>query len=160
MLTSGAAHWLRPSPRIIGVDPGKITGLALLNGDTLTCVAASRGQVDDVLRLWLATAVVTDVGIERFVITRNTARKTQQTDALKVSGVVENLVERAGHHRVVYQNMSDAKRLGSPELLRALGWWQTGKHSRHMNDAAAQVFKLLADRHPNWVHLHVTPDII
>lgn len=152
--------------QFIGCDPGKITGLARLDTREdhdagLTRVAVPVDQVEDVLRLWLTPHVVTYVGIERFVITRETARKTQQTDALKVSGIVENLVGRSdGLHAVTYQNMSDAKRLATPRLLKALGWWATGRHSRHMNDAATQVFKLLADRHPNWIHLHVTPDII
>src|SRR6478735_1206560 len=98
-----------PEPRVIGVDPGKITGLALLHGESLTRVAVPLAEVEDVLRVWLASEVRTHVAIERFVITRNTARKTQQTDALKVSGIVENLVLHAEHHEVRYQNMSDAK---------------------------------------------------
>jgi hypothetical protein len=159
MSTSGSTH-LRPKPRVIGVDPGKLTGLALLHGESLTRVAVPLTQVEDVLRVWLASETLTDVAIERFVITRNTARKTQQLDAIKVSGIVENLVMHIDYHRVVYQNMSDAKRFGNPALMKALGWWETGKHSSHKNDATSQVLKLLADRHPNWIHLHVTPDII
>jgi hypothetical protein len=159
MLNSGSTH-SRPEPRVIGVDPGKLTGLALLHGDSLTRVVAPVPEVEDILRVWLASEVVTDVAIERFVITRNTARKTQQLDAIKVSGIVENLVMHVDHHRVVYQNMSDAKRFGNPQLMRALGWWETGRHSSHKNDATSQVLKLLADRYPDWVHLHVTPDII
>lgn len=151
---------MRPSVRVIGVDPGKTTGLMLLHDTAVTQVAVAFGEVEDVLRLWLASEVRTVVAIERFVITRNTARKTQQTDALKVSGVVENLVGHADHHEVVYQNMSDAKRLGNPAMLRALGWYIRGRNARHMNDAASQVFKLVATRHPDWIHLHVTPDII
>lgn len=149
-----------PEVRVIGVDPGKTTGLALLTGSRLTQVAVPFAEVEDTLRLWLASEVITYVGIERFVITRNTARKTQQTDALKVSGVVQNLVERSERHVVVYQNMSDAKRLGNPVMLRKLGWRRTGVNASHMNDAASQVFKLVATRRPDWVHLHVTPDIV
>lgn len=152
---------MRPKVRVIGVDPGKTTGLMLLNDDDVVVqVAATFVEVEEVLRLWLSSEIVTIVAVERFVITRNTARKTQQTDALKVSGVVQNLVERSRLHEVVYQNMSDAKKLGSPTMLRALGWYRVGRNARHMNDAASQVFKLVASRYPDWVHLHVTPDII
>ncbi len=150
----------RSDVRVIGCDPGTRTGLALFHHDELTQVAVPFGEVEDVLRLWLASEVRTTVAIERFVITVNTGKKTQQTDALKVSGIIQNLVERTDHHRLVYQNMSDAKRLCPRELLRALGWWRTGKNATHMNDAAAHVFKVMADHHPMWVHQNVTPDII
>lgn len=146
--------------RVIGCDPGTTTGLALLRRDRLYQVTATFGEVEPMLWSWLSSDVSTIVAVERFVITVHTGKKTQQPDALKVSGVIQNLVERAGHHTLVYQNMSDAKRLARPDLLRALGWWKTGRAGRHMNDAAAQVFKAVVDHHPAWVHQNVTPDII
>lgn len=152
----------RPTPaiRVIGCDPGKITGLALYSEDVLTRLAVSFIDVAPTLEVWLDTDVPTHIGIERFVITRNTARKTQQTDALKVSGIVESLVLHSGIHTVTYQNMSAAKRFGSPTLMRKLGWWSTGHHATHKNDATSQVLELLATNFPSWVHTHVTPDIV
>lgn len=146
--------------RVIGCDPGKITGLALYDEGTLTRVAVPFHEVAPTLTAWLDTSTVTHVAIERYVITRNTARKTQQTDALKVSGIIESLVHLSGIHTVTYQNMSAAKRFGSPTFMRKLGWWATGHHATHMNDATSQVLELLVTKFPAWVHLHVTPDII
>ena len=150
-----------PRVRVIGVDPGKTTGLVyFVDGEIASAVAVALVEVEDVLRLWLATEERVTVAIERFVITARTGKKTQQTDALKVSGIVENLVLRADHHVLVYQNMSDAKKLGSPKIQRALGWRRTGKNAQHMNDATSQVLKALADHHLSAFLQVITPDII
>lgn len=134
--------------------------MAFFRCSVLNQHAVKFGEVEDNLRAWLGSEVPTLVVIERFVITRNTAKKTQQTDALKLSGVIQNVVERSTQHTVVYQNMSDAKKIGNPAMLRALGWWKTGRNAAHMNDAAAQVVKALADLRPATFHQLVTPDII
>lgn len=157
---------------VIGVDPGKMTGLARIHGPTseLTTGSVPAAEVSDILEVWLNSPLDAIIGCERFVITRNTARKTPQHDALEVTGVVRDVVRRSNarggqlrttaSHRVVDQNMSDAKKFGSPRLIKALGWWRTGALARHQNDAIAQVLKVLADHHPAWVHRYVTPDII
>jgi len=162
MSICGARHFglLLDEIQVIGVDPGKTTGLARLHQNFLETAAVPFEEVDPIVRSWLADTCAAVVAVERFVITRNTAKKTQQTDALKLSGVIENLVVRDTRHVIVYQNMSDAKKLGNPDILRSLRWWRTGKNARHMNDALSQVFMLLARRYPTWVQQNVTPDII
>lgn len=151
---------LRDNVQVIGADPGKTTGLARLHDGYLETAAVPFEDVDPIVRAWLADTSPGVVAVERFVITRNTAKKTQQTDALKLSGVIENLVVRDPRHIIVYQNMSDAKKIGNPQLLRGLGWWRTGKNARHMNDALSQVIMLIARRYPEWMQTNVTPDII
>lgn len=145
---------------IIGADPGKTTGLARLHCGRLTVVAATFDEVEPVVRAWLADEEPAVVAVERFVITRNTAKKTQQLDALKLSGVIEGVVVRDTRHVIVYQNMSDAKKIGQPALLKSLGWKSTGVNATHKNDATSQVIMMLASRYPVAFHQLVTPDIV
>jgi hypothetical protein len=137
-----------------------MTGLARLHHGHLTVVAATFDEVEPVVRMWLADEEPAVVAVERFVITRNTAKKTQQLDALKLSGVLENLVVQGERHIIAYQNMSDAKKIGHPTLLRSLHWKSVGKHATHKNDAAAQVIMMLASRYPVAFNQLVTPDIV
>lgn len=148
------------SIHVIGCDPGKTTGLARWFHGRIESTAVLFADVEPTITTWLADTAPAVIAIERFVITRNTARKTQQTDALKLSGVIENIAVRDGRHVIVYQNMSDAKKIGSPTLLRALGWRKTGRNATHMNDAMSQVVKVLASRFPVAFAELVTPDIV
>src|SRR5262245_42101030 len=146
---------------VLGCDPGTITGFAFFTCGRLAQHAVGFHEVEDNLRAWLtAYTQPLVVAVERFVITRNTAKKTQQTDALKLSGVVQSVAERHPGVTFTYQNMSDAKKIGQPALLRSLGWWRTGLYATHMNDAAAHVVKALADLRPATFHALMTPDII
>lgn len=145
---------------VIGADPGKTTGLARLHRGKLKVVAASFDEVEPIIRMWLADEEPAVVAVERFVITRNTAKKTQQLDALKLSGVIESVVVADTRHIISYQNMSDAKKIGHPTLLKSLGWKSTGASATHKNDATAQVIMLLASRYPVAFEQLITPDIV
>lgn len=136
------------SVHVIGVDPGKTTGMARLYGGVLTAVAVPTAEVDGVLSTWLADIVPAVVGCERFIINYRTARFSQQPEALKVSGVVRARVEASDRAVMIDQNMSDAKRFISRELRIALGWQQRGHLAIHMNDAVCQVGKVLYARYP------------
>lgn len=142
------------------MDPGRTTGVARFHAGRLSTYALPYEAVGGAIReIVEETAVKPVLVYERFVITRRTARLTQQTAALKVSGVLEDIA-------VTYdlvcsaQNISDAKRIGHPKMLRALGWWSTGALSTHKNDAAAHVLALMAKDYRLALETLVTPDII
>jgi hypothetical protein len=145
---------------IIGVDPGKVTGLARLFRGKLTTVAVPAIEVRSVIIPWLADTVPAVVGCERFVITTETAKHTAQHHALEVTGVVRSEVERDGRHVILDQNMSDSKRFASRELRVALGWIAHGSGARHCNDAVCQLVRALYLKYPRVFHEIVTPDIV
>ena len=136
------------SVHVIGVDPGKTTGLARLYGGALTAVAVPSSDVDTVVSAWLADIVPAVVGCERFIVTQRTARLSRQPEAIETTGVVRSLVERSDRAVMVDQNMSDAKRFIGKDLRVALGWQQSGRLAVHMNDAVCQVGKALYARYP------------
>lgn len=133
---------------VIGVDPGKTTGMARLYAGILTAVAVPAAEVDRVLSAWLADIIPAVVGCERYIINQRTARLSRQPEAIETTGVVRALVERSDRAVMIDQNMSDAKRFIGKELRAALGWQQRGPLAVHMNDAACQVGKALYARYP------------
>lgn len=123
---------------IIGVDPGKTTGLAWLLDDEFTSVdlppLEACDQVERLLRRRGDRPAL--VAAERYNITQQTVKLSRQYDALEVIGALRWL---AHAHRATFvlQGASDAQRCGNREVLRTLGWWSPG--GDHRNKAAAQV---------------------
>jgi hypothetical protein len=141
---------------VMGIDPGKTTGVflatiaipdegeILLNNDARH-MHLRRHEVHTEVewRLQVWTDLV--IACERFVITPETGKKTQQTDALEVIGSVRDVCERLGGH-LVLQSKADAVRLAPPQLLRAIGWYKPGME--HANHAAAHALFALQGIEP------------
>lgn len=112
----------------IGIDPGLSCGLAILyDGRLLKVQQDTASSCMNILEEYLQqyagrSDVNVEIGIERFTITPQTGRRTQQTSALEITGMVDMLAERYGVE-VVRQTISDVKKFASDPLLRKLGLW-------------------------------------
>lgn len=88
------------------------------------------------------------IAIERYIITAQTAKLSQQPDALEVTGLVKGLAEIHGCADV-RQYMKANLKFASDSMLRSVGWSTPGM--RHANDAARQAFALLKEvDYPRW----------
>lgn len=112
----------------IGIDPGKSCGLAVLEDGRLLAVkqdsaSSCMNTLEEYLQQYAGRSDVDiEIGIERFTITPQTGRRTQQSSALEITGMVDMLAERYGVE-VVRQTISDVKRFAADPLLRKLGLW-------------------------------------
>ena len=126
---------------LIAVDPGQQTGLAIvrLSGGDDWFEAHEEPWLDAVHRVhtFLRASLAAHVVTERFVITREAAQQSRQTDALRAIGALQFLTSAANRvdpipfHEL---NRSDRTRVTSAHL-RALGFWHRGG-AGHANDAA------------------------
>lgn len=156
---------------IIGVDPGLMTGLFVYRTYEANHTEVPQGPVqvpaDDIPRTltdWInrANAHMWEddgnpepngifIAVERYIITSRTAKLSQQSEALEVTGMVK-AVARLNEPIEVRQYMKANLGFASDDMLRVVGW-HTPK-MRHANDAARQAFALLKDvDHPRWCEL-------
>lgn len=131
---------------IVGVDPGKITGLAIfvraLDGtDKIHAEEVPAREVGTLLRQW--TAGIHDKSmiwaVEKFVIMPGRPQ-TSQPDALLVTGTVQGL---AVGSRYVEQGPGPAKRICNDQMLKRLGWYTPTKDG-HANDAKRHIVLAMA----------------
>jgi hypothetical protein len=131
---------------LIGVDPGKTSGLAVLDGDDFWSVDLDDPlDVCDEVHRMLRWKRPTVVAVERYTFTRAAGRMTRQYDALEVIGALRYICHTSGVSFVL-RGASESARVGSPAVLRALGWWARGFD--HRNRAAAQLALLLQQTYP------------
>jgi hypothetical protein len=91
------------------------------------------------------------IAIERYIITPKTAKLSQQTEALEVTGMAKGFAALAGITDVRQYAKANLK-FASDDMLKAVGWWNP--KMRHANDAARQAFALLKDvDYPRWSEL-------
>lgn len=139
---------------IIGVDPGKVTGLVLYHG----CKLIDKASLSvDAVSPWVSQRLdaieerdpdaYVFLGIERYNIGGNTVKMSRQPDALDVTGRLRNVARGRDNVSVRTFNASDAKALGSPKTLRRIGWWIPGH--LHISDAAAEALITLATVRPS-----------
>lgn len=116
---------------IIGVDPGKSCGLAMLvDGDLSFTWQGTGDQAVTWLRSLIVQAPITygsDVTLtvvcERYVERKGpNAVKTNQTDALELIGAITNLCAEFDVPFIL-QNPADAKAIAPNERLRRLRLW-------------------------------------
>jgi hypothetical protein len=114
---------------ILAVDPGKMTGWATWPGPTF-------GQdefmaFNERAATYLERANTTLVVCERFTIHPGTMTVSRGDTnwSIETIGVLRWACHRYGHPFEL-QGASDAKRFASNELLRQIGWWSRGDHSR------------------------------
>lgn len=130
---------------LVGVDPGKATGISIWwDPDFFDC--SRHGLPLDLAEVDSSTTVTTVIRrmldghrpdmilVERC---RQNPRKTNQPEAVEVTGAVRSLAEEL-HVRCVYQSPSPAKKLATPKLLRRIGWWFPTPDG-HQNAATAHV---------------------
>lgn len=157
---------------IIGVDPGLTTGLYVYRTDAANHTEVPQGpvhaeawQVPALIHEWIirANAHMWDddegteephgvhIAVEKYVITSRTAKLSQQTEALEVTGAVKAVAILDGHV-TVNQYLKANLKFASDDMLKAVGWYNP--KMRHANDAARQAFALLKDvDYPRWSEL-------
>lgn len=146
---------MRPhTTHIIGIDPGKTSGIAHYRSDVIGSRRVEVCQIEAIDTLGTVTSLVhgiTDpiiIATERFTIhgsSRGTGRKTQQPDALKTFGALEVMCYANPQLIFAPQSASEAKHYGNM-MLRSLGWYNSGM--RHANDATRHVILALVRFHP------------
>jgi hypothetical protein len=149
---------------IIGIDPGLMTGVFLytnhtrygflddIRGDQVPASAVPRYLHNVVSK---ATDYVghrrVHVAVEKYIITAKTAKLSQQTEALEVTGMAKAIVSLYAATDVRQYAKANLK-FASDDMLKAVGWSTPGM--RHANDAARQAFALLKDvDYPRWSEL-------
>ena len=124
---------------IVGIDPGDTTGMFTYNTNTLSHTAQHHTDIDQLLARIRNFTTWSEVfiGMERFHISERTVRSTRQPKVLDVIGAVKALGVP-----IIEQNASDAKHIGTDEVLKSIGWYTP--RLRHANDAARHCLLLLA----------------
>lgn len=146
---------------VFGVDPGLLTGAALLDISDL----------DDIIKLgsWeltvneyfdMAEAVTTRLGpsveiaIEDFHITNRTAKLSEAPWSLQLIGATMFLARRFGVRDFQLQSPSE-KKFADNAKLRKVGFWHVGGEG-HANDAYRHAMVYIHDKNPRWAkHLIV-----
>lgn len=93
------------------------------------------------------------IAVEKFIINARTARLSQQSEALEVTGMVKAIAavsQLGAAGRVdVRQYLKSNLKFASDEALKRAHWYSV--RERHANDAARQAFALLKDvDYPLW----------
>jgi hypothetical protein len=148
---------------LIGVDPGKTTGLFLYSNRPRFGFLDRKYLFDEVTaddmpkRISDLIVKATDyvgfsgvhVAVERYIITGRTAKLSQQVDALEVTGMVKALA-RLHTSTPVRQYMKANLRFANDGALRKAGWYSS--KLGHATDAARQAYALLKDvDYPEWL---------
>ena len=131
---------------LVGVDPGKVTGVAVwwdpevydcsnhLKSGLDVAEVSSSTQVPAVIRRMLDGRRPDLILVERC---RQNPRKTNQPEAVEVTGAVRSLADDLVV-RCVYQSPSPAKKMVTTALLRRLGLWHPSADG-HQNAATAHL---------------------
>ena len=143
---------------LIGIDPGKMTGVFVYFEDGLRdAVQHPREEIArhtaDSLKRWADWYGPHNlhIAIERYIITPNTAKLSQETDALEVTGMVKGFAQ-VNNIKDVRQYTKTNLRYADDNMLRSVGWQIACL--RHANDAARQTFALLKDiDYPRWAKM-------
>lgn len=148
---------------LIGVDPGKTTGLFLYTnhprfGFLDRQYLHDEVDADDIAkRLSDLVVKATDyvgygrvhIAVERFIINSRTAKGSQQADALEVTGMAKAFA-RLHTRNTVTQYMKANLKFANDAALRRAGWYSS--KLGHATDAARQTYALLKDvDYPEWL---------
>jgi hypothetical protein len=156
---------------IIGVDPGLMTGLYVYRTYEANHTEVPQGPVqcpaEDVpvlLHGWLNRANAhigkddIHIAVERYIITSRTAKLSQQSEALEITGAVKGVAALfssygfSGQSVDVRQYAKANLKYASDDMLKIMGWYNIGL--RHANDAARQASALLKEvDYPRWCEL-------
>lgn len=153
---------------VIGVDPGLMTGVFAwhyverqpgfpASDEPSYGTDAQHVRAEDVpavlhrmLRVEYAD-LNPAIAVEQFIINARTAKASQQTEALEVTGMVKAVAALLNVE--VRQYLKANIPFASDEALRTAGW--RAANMRHANDAARQAFALLKDLdYPLWTRVY------
>ena len=138
----------RIAPVILGIDPGKVSGVAMFDLDSRDYECFELPTWDAVG--WIDTKLshprieVEAVVAEKFVVTMQTLKKTRGENwSLESNGACRYLCHE---HGVFFCEFSarDSKAFGTDTKLINSGWWYPTRDG-HQNDAGRLLLKFLAD---------------
>jgi hypothetical protein len=144
---------------IIGVDPGKATGVAVYSSVTKTFEQQWWAPPDEFVD-WMFEFMKQFpwenevlVACERFDITPGTGKlgRSQVNHSIELAGVCRHLARRHGQGFVL-QDRATPKHMAPDKLLKSVGWHKPGP--AHPNDATRHVVLALARQYnqpPPWV---------
>lgn len=147
-----------PRSKIFAVDPGLLTGLALVDiSDRLDPKPIAAIEAD--LPTFYLTAENTFaqdaddliVVCENFIITSHTAKLSQAPWSLMGRGFMEYMCWKYSVPFAL-QTPSETKEFSTDDKLRRVGFWHVGGEG-HANDAYRHAMKFHADRNPRWTNL-------
>lgn len=140
-------------PNVIGIDPGGVCGVASYNVRGFESFQAPGADALALIERLVERSVTLScviIGCQRYVMTGRP--KSQQSQALRTVGALQELERTRTDVRLELQNSADAAKSGSPAVLKRLGWWKPGHV--HANDAAAHVALTLLRHFPTmWAEL-------
>ncbi len=126
---------------ILGIDPGKATGIAIYQRDRDRLLSTIIEGGIEGFAAWYHSIVLAEpewyeVVIEKFSIMESTAEKTRQYDALYINGFV---LGSNGIYGIPTEQhlVSNVKKFATNKKLKNLGWYKPG--AGHDNDAARHV---------------------
>lgn len=142
--------------RLIGVDPGKLTGVCSLNIDEnkeihnvehLELDPMGYGNyIEQVYKDWRVAGNKPIVVCESFIITAATAKKSPQPYSLELIGVTKFFMAKAGI-QLVFQTPAQAKRLASNDILKAAGLYKATKGGHAADSARHLCYYLMTEMH-------------
>lgn len=145
---------------VISIDPGKTTGVCLLEWsgaqEDLPTLKMSAEVLEDGFAEWFDRAMaiasslsqsyaLVSVVCEKFTITPQTGKNSQAPYSLEQIGVLKHLcrVNEYGSENIVFQAPVDAKALFPNDALKKVGTWHKGGDG-HANDAIRHALLRLA----------------
>jgi hypothetical protein len=144
---------------IIGVDPGKITGIAMWQSNQAlldfyhvegcnpwTVAESGNTEVLSRIRLLLRGRTPTLIACERYVQGTGRRPMSYQGDAQHITGEVSGLAQELGC-KFALQLAGPAKKTGNDQVLKQLGCYAATPDG-HGNDACRQVIRALATFYP------------
>ena len=124
--------------RILAVDPGKASGIALLSlklGEEPTIIMSGEYQMKEYakpIREAISNAKLANTAIqvvcERFVINAQTVRNSQAPFSLEQIGILKQIMldEGMDPESIFFQSPSDAKGMFDNAKLKKLEYWHKG----------------------------------
>lgn len=116
---------------VLAIDPGLTSGICLLQMEPLEIVhtdeldwLGTARYVDQVLREYGGENV--DVVCERFTITQQTAKNSQQQWSIEIIGMIRLLCHIYNAGELKLQSPADAKRFATNPRLKSLDLWHVG----------------------------------
>lgn len=152
---------------VVGIDPGKTTGMfmyapqgrigpgfgglkpfyAWQHFGAENAAVVLNSEITDLASRYGPSNV--HIAVERFIINARTAKSSQQTDALEITGMVKGFAALRTPNPV-RQYMKGNLKFANDEALRHAGWYSS--KLGHATDAARQAYALLKDvDYPEWL---------
>lgn len=137
---------------LLAVDPGKLSGFVVLDvtkvpseGPEILVAEEYEQQLTAAfIHWWLATGEVTSVVMEDFIITVETAKKTETRYSLELIGV-GRYFSTLYNIPFTLQTPAAAKSFVSNDRIRSLGLWVRGGMGHHKDAMRHAILHLVKD---------------